>query len=69
MPFSNTVCPACQGTDLAPGSPLVVQQGDHAGGILTPTECENCGATWIAVYRPTGFIKLVAPGQGQASIR
>ena len=62
MSFKNTECPSCKGTDLATaGTPLHSMHGEHAGGIYAPMECENCGATWIAVYRPTGFIKLVTP--------
>jgi hypothetical protein len=64
MPFKNTDCPTCKGTDLATaGAPYLIRQGDHAGGILQPMECENCGSTWNAVYRPTGFAKLVNPAE------
>ena len=59
-PFDNTQCPICHGTDLASsGAPSLARQGDHAGAILQPMECENCGSTWTALYRIAGCTELV----------
>lgn len=52
------VCPACAGRDLASGRIAI------PGGVQYLTRqaaCENCGATWTAVYELTGYEGLVAP--------
>jgi hypothetical protein len=51
-------CPACGGRDLASG------RIDIPGGVQYLTrlaECENCGATWTAVYELTGYEGLSVP--------
>jgi hypothetical protein len=55
----NTNCPACQGTDLSNGKPYIAQEPPHEGSIFLPMECENCGATWLAIYQLSGFTNLL----------
>ena len=55
----KAVCPACQGTDLSKGKPYIAQEVPYEGSILLPMDCENCGATWLAVYSLSGFTNLL----------
>ena len=50
------VCPKCQGTDLVKSK--TVLQSEEYEGILRKIECENCGATWDAIYRVGGYTNL-----------
>lgn len=50
------VCPHCQGTDLSRSQ--AIRQSEEHQGILRRIECENCGATWDAIYRVGGYTNL-----------
>lgn len=57
------ICPACGGTDLARHA--YEQAGPQA--LLRAWECENCGASWCAVYTLTGYERLRQHTEGEAS--
>ena len=52
----DTICPLCGGTDLA----FAISRRFSAEyqGMLRPIKCENCGATWKAIYRLAGYTDL-----------
>jgi hypothetical protein len=54
---SGRQCPACQGTDLARGR----YESAHADTVTRRWACENCGASWIAVYELIGYEGLTRP--------
>jgi hypothetical protein len=54
---SGTCCPACGGTDLEWRD---YDQADPAS-VTRAWRCENCGATWRAVYELTGYKGLCQP--------
>jgi transposase-like protein len=51
-------CPACEGTDLARGR----MDSAREGTVTRRWACENCGATWTAVYTLTWYegLRLLA---------
>jgi hypothetical protein len=53
----GTACPACGGTDLARGR----YDSAHPGTVTRCWACENCGATWTAVYTLTWYDGLCVP--------
>lgn len=50
------VCPVCGGRDLYRHAP----QFQHAS-MLQRVQCENCAATWKAVYDISGYEQLQPP--------
>jgi hypothetical protein len=50
-------CPACGGTDLARGR----YDSAHADTVTRRWGCENCGASWVAVYELSGYEGLTRP--------
>jgi transcriptional regulator NrdR family protein len=54
---SGTACPACAGTDLARGR----MDSERADTVTRRWACENCGATWTAVYTLTWYDELHVP--------
>jgi hypothetical protein len=51
------ICPACAGTDIANGDDITVGRQ-----IITRRLCcENCGATWDAIYTLSGYEQLATP--------
>ena len=58
---SGQQCPACGGTDLAYGR--YDNDNDNADTVTRRWACENCGASWVAVYELTGYEGLTTPGR------
>jgi hypothetical protein len=54
---SGLLCPACKGSDLARGRLDSVT----ADTVTRRWACENCGATWLAVYTLTWYDELHVP--------
>jgi hypothetical protein len=54
---SGLLCPACKGSDLARGRLDSVT----ADTVTRCWGCENCGATWTAVYTLTWYDGLCVP--------
>jgi transposase-like protein len=54
----GTHCPACGGTDLARGR----MDSERADTVTRRWACENCGATWTAVYTLTWYDEVCVPG-------
>jgi hypothetical protein len=52
----ETTCPICAGTDLSWKRPWYDKE---AMAFVRPMECENCGATWDALYRFDGHTEPV----------
>lgn len=48
-------CPACGGADLARGH---CDDAAHATAVRRRWACENCAATWTAVYVLAGYADL-----------
>ena len=53
----GSLCPACQGTDLAHGR----YDAEHPDTVTRRWACMSCGATWAAVYALTGYEGLRQP--------
>jgi formate dehydrogenase maturation protein FdhE len=51
------ICPACAGTDIANGDDITVGRSRITRRLC----CENCGATWDAVYTLSGYEGLTTP--------
>ena len=47
----GTRCPACEGTDLSRGR----YESTHPDTVTRRWGCENCGASWVAVYTLTWY--------------
>ena len=58
----GTACPSCGGTDLARGR----YDSAHADTVTRRWACENCGASWVAVYELTGYEGLRRPRKDHA---
>lgn len=50
----GNACPACAGTDIANGNDITFWRQVVTRRLV----CENCGATWLAVYELTGYEEL-----------
>lgn len=53
----GSICPACEGTDLAHGR----YDATHPDTVTRRWGCETCRATWTAVYELTGYEGLQRP--------
>jgi hypothetical protein len=51
------ICPACAGTDIANEDDITIGRSR----ITRRLGCENCGATWDAVYTLSGYERLTTP--------
>lgn len=54
-------CPSCEGTDIARGG--CMPRGPQM--VTRSLNCENCGATWIAVYTLSGYEGPVRAGEAE----
>lgn len=54
----GVVCPACGGSDVSGDSVEI-----DAGGASQSVSCDDCDATWVDVYKLTGYTDLEVPEQ------
>ena len=55
----GSLCPACEGTDLAHGR----FDSAHPDTVTRRWDCVRCGATWAAVYELSGYEGLTRQGE------